>query len=223
MDEAQSTETFTTSGSSLSNKFLDKANTGYMDIDIDRNGGSGTGNAAVFKSSVYIRVEYEYAYTACSAPTSVSVATTTPAAGGTTTLSWSGAKAGTLNPITGYQIYRATSANGSYTLLDTVSTSATSGSLKITAPSSMGSSYYYKIITVGTVSGYNSGYSGSVGITAKTITKCSAPTAISISPTAIDKGGSTTLTWSGASGGTNNGITAYNIYRSTDNATYSLD
>lgn len=223
MDEAQSTEFFTTDGGSLSNKILDKANTGYLEVDISRNGGSGTGNVAVFKSGIYIKIDYEYAYTNCSAPTSVSVATTTPAAGGTTTLSWSGAKAGTLNPITGYQIYRATSANGSYTLLDTVSTSATSGSLKITAPSSMGSSYYYKIITVGTVSGYNSGYSGSVGITAKTITKCSAPTAISISPTAIDKGGSTTLTWSGASGGTNNGITAYNIYRSTDNATYSLD
>ena len=223
MDEAQSTEFFTTDGGSLSNKILDKANTGYLEVDISRNGGSGTGNVAVFKSGIYIKIDYEYAYTNCSAPTSVSVATTTPAAGGTTTLSWSGAKAGTLNPITGYQIYRATSANGSYTLLDTVSTSATSGSLKITAPTSMGTSYYYKIITVGTVSGYNSGYSGSVGFTAITITKCSAPTAISISPTAIDKGGSTTLTWSGASGGTNNGITAYNIYRSTDNATYSLD
>ena len=223
MDEAQSTEFFTTDGSSLSNKILDKANTGYLEVDISRNGGSGTGNVAVFKSGIYIKIDYEYAYTNCSAPTSVSVATSTPAAGGTTTLSWSGAKAGTLNPISGYQIYRATSSGGSYTLLDTVYTSATSGSLKITAPSTMGSSYYYKIITLGTVSGYNSGYSSVVSITAKTITKCSAPTSISLSPTAMDKGGTTTLSWSGASGGTNNNITAYNIYRSTDNATFSLD
>lgn len=223
MDEAQSTETFTKSGSSLSNKILDKWNTGTMEVDISRDGGSGTGNVALFKSGIYLRVEYEYAYTACGAPSSVTVGTSTPAAGGSTTLSWSGASAGTLNPITKYEIYRATSATGTYSLLDTVTTSSTSGSLKVTAPSSMGSSYYYKVKTIGTVSGYDSGYSGYVGITAKTITKCSAPTAVSLSPTAIDKGGSTTLTWSGAKAGTNNAITAYQIYRSTDNSSFTLD
>ena len=221
--EAQSTETFSKSGSSLSNKILDFNNTGSMTVDVSRNGGTGTGNCALFKSSIYIRVEYEYAYTPCSAPTSVSVGTSTPAAGGSTTLSWSGAKAGDLNPITKYEIYRSATATGSYSLLDTVTTSATSGSLKVTAPSTMGNSYYYKVKTIGTVSGYDSGLSGYTSITAKTITACGAPTSISISPTTIDKGSTTTLSWSGATAGTNNAITAYQIYRSTDNSSFALD
>ena len=223
MGEAQSTETFSKTGSSLSNKILDFNNTGSMTVDVSRNGGTGTGNCALFKSSIYIRVEYEYAYTPCSAPTSVSVGTSTPAAGGSTTLSWSGAKAGDLNPITKYEIYRSATATGSYSLLDTVTTSATSGSLKVTAPSTMGNSYYYKVKTIGTVSGYDSGLSGYTSITAKTITACGAPTSISISPTTIDKGSTTTLSWSGATAGTNNAITAYQIYRSTDNSSFALD
>ena len=220
MDEAQSTTTFTKSGTSLSNKILDFNNTSTMEVDISRDGGSGTGNVALFKSSIYLKVEYEYAYTACSAPTSVTVSTSTPAAGGTTTLSWSGAKAGTLNAITGYEIYRATSSGGSYTLLESVSTSATSGSLKVTAPATMGSSYYYKVKTIGTVSGYDSGLSSAVGITAKTITACSAPTALTLAATA-DAGTAFTLSWSGATAGTNNAITKYEIYRSTDDKNYT--
>ena len=46
-------------------------------------------------------------------------------------------------------------------------------------------------------------------------TNCTAPTSVSASPISVAPGGSATLTWSGANGGTNNPITSYYIMRST--------
>lgn len=223
MGEAQSTKTFTRTGTSLSNKILDSSNTYSLVVDVSRNGGSGTGNCALFKSDITITVAYEYAYTACSAPTSVTVSNSTPYAGDNVTLNWSGAAAGTLNPIYSYEIHRATSATGTYNLLTTVKTSATSGSTTVTAPSTMGSSYYYKVKTIGTLdsTAYDSGLSSVYAtVTAKTVTACSAPTTVTLSSATVDAGTAYTLSWSGAKAGTNNAIAGYAIYRSTDNQTF---
>lgn len=150
------------------------------------------------------------AYTACTAPTSVTAANAAPSVGTTTTLNWSGAKAGTANAITGYIVYRSTSAGGTYSVLENVTSTSTAGSISVTAPSTMGSSYYYKVLTVGTVNGYNSAQSSAYAtITAKVVTACTAPTVVEISPTTIDSGSAATLSWSGATAGTNNAITAY--------------
>lgn len=223
MGEAQTTKNFTRTGTSLSNKILDSSNTYSLVIDVSRNGGSGTGNCALFKSDITITVAYEYAYTACSAPTSVTVSNSTPLAGESVTLSWSGAKAGDLNPIQSYEVHRATSASGTYSLLATVKTSATSGSTTVTAPSTMGSSYYYKVKTIGTLdsTAYDSDLSTAYAIvTAKTVTACSAPTTVTLSSATVDAGTAYTLSWSGAAAGTNNEILGYAIYRSTDNSTF---
>lgn len=219
MPEAQSSRTFVESGGSISNDMLDANSGSSMTITVYRNA-SGSGNACLFKGNITITLEYEYAYTACGAPTAVSQDTVYPAAGGKTNIRWSGASAGTLNPITGYEIYRSTGST--YTLLETVSSTSTSGSLSVSAPSNMGDWYYYKVKTLGTISGYDSGLSSAfANICAKTITACSAPT-VSIAIASLDSGSSTTLSWSGAKAGTNNAITAYEIYKSTDNKTYSL-
>lgn len=223
MGEAQTTKNFTRTGTSLSNKILDSSNTYSLVIDVSRNGGSGTGNCALFKSDITITVAYEYAYTACSAPTSVTVSNSSPLAGESVTLSWSGAKAGDLNPIQSYEVHRATSASGTYSLLATVKTSATSGSTTVTAPSTMGSSYYYKVKTIGTLdsSAYDSSLSTVYAtVTAKTVTACSAPTTVTLSSATVDAGTAYTLSWSGAAAGTNNEILGYAIYRSTDNSTF---
>ena len=223
MGEAQTTTNFTRSGTTLSNKILNSANTTTLTVDVSRNGGSGTGNCALFKSGIEITVTYEYAYTACSAPTSVTVSNSSPLAGESVTLSWSGAKAGDLNPIYSYEVHRATSATGTYSLLATVKTSATSGSTTVTAPSTMGSSYYYKVKTIGTLdsTAYDSGLSSVYAtVTAKTVTACSAPTTVTLSSATVDAGTAYTLSWSGAKAGTNNPILGYAIYRSTDNKTF---
>jgi hypothetical protein len=53
-------------------------------------------------------------YSKCTAPTTVTIKPTNVAPNGAATLSWSGAKKGTNNEITGYEIYRSTAANGTY-------------------------------------------------------------------------------------------------------------
>ncbi len=168
----------------------------------------------------YIALSYEV--TSCSAPTSISVSNSTPPPSTNVTLSWSGASGGTNNAIVGYDIYRSTSSGGTYTLLDSVTTTNTSGSLVVTSPATAGSSYYYKIITKGSAgSSYYSNLSGYVGLTS-TATACSHPTSISVSDSTPDISSSVTLSWSGASGGTNNAITGYKIYRATSSGgTYS--
>lgn len=221
MWEAQSTSTHSGSGSSLSNAILNSAATGSLTVRARRKGGSSSGNLCLFKGEITITVEYEYNYGSCSAPTTVSQNTVYPAAGGTATINWSGAKAGTNNPIKGYEIHR--SSGGSYSLLTTVSSTSTSGTLTVSAPSTMGDWYYYKVKTLGTVSGYDSGLSSVyASICAKTITACAAPSSISVSSSTIDSGSAATISWSGAAAGTNNAITGYEIYHSTDNVTFSL-
>lgn len=153
-------------------------------------------------------------YTAPSAPTSVSVDTSSVVPGGTTTLRWSGAKAGQNVSISGYHIYRATSPSGSYSYLGAVSTSATSGSMAVTAPTANGSSYYYKVYTIGSVSGYNSDISSAyAGLTAA-VSSPANPGNIRLSTTTVAPGAAATLYWDAASAGTNNLVSGYNVYRS---------
>ena len=174
-----------------------------------------TVDGSQYMSTVYATLTAR-TYTACTAPTTVSVSATNVAPGTGVTLSWSGAAAGTNNAITGFQIYRATSATGTYSLLTSVTKAATSGSTTVTAPSSNGSSYYYKVLTVGTKSGYNSAQSSTYATLTCKFTAPSAPSTVTIggSTSAYAVSGATvTLAWSGATAGTNNAITGYNIYQ----------
>lgn len=155
-----------------------------------------------------------FTYTATSAPTSVSLAATTVDAGASTTLSWSGAKAGTYNAITGYHVYRATSENGAYSVLTAVESTSTAANTTVNAPSTMGSKYYYKVYTIG-ARNYNSGASSVVSLTAQTYSAPSAPTSLSLSANNVAASATVTLSWSGAAAGTNNAITGYKVYRST--------
>ena len=100
----------------------------------------------------------ETTYTACTAPTSLSLSRSIQTPGSNVTLSWSGATAGVNLSISSYNVYRSTSASGSYSYLG----NTTSTSYSVAAPSA-GSYYYYKVITIASVSGYNSGYSGASG------------------------------------------------------------
>ena len=163
-----------------------------------------------------------FTYTATSAPTSVSLAATTVDAGASTTLSWSGAKAGTYNAITGYHVYRATSENGAYSVLTAVESTSTAANTTVNAPSTMGNKYYYKIYTIG-ARNYNSGASSVVSLTAQIYSAPSAPTSLSLSTNNVAASATVTLSWSGAAAGTNNAITGYKVYRSTkQDGTYEL-
>lgn len=103
-------------------------------------------------------------------------------AGTAVTLSWSGAGAGTNNPVSGYAIYRATSAGGTYTLLGTTASS----NYSVLAHNTEGSRYYYKVAAIGTKSGFDSGLSSAYA----TLKTNSSPAAPAIS---APKAGKTTL------------------------------
>ena len=150
-------------------------------------------------------------YTACGAPTSISVASNNVAANASVKLSWSGATAGTGVAIKGYAVYRSTSATGTYTKLTTVTTTATSGSVNVKAPSDNGS-YYYKIATLSSVAGYDSPQSSTYAILTCKITACGAPTSVKLAATS-STGSNVRLSWSGATAGTNNSISGYEVQR----------
>ena len=134
-----------------------------MRIGVCRNSGSTSGNCANLRNgcTITLTINYEYDTTAVSAPTSVSLSSSTAAPGAGVTLSWSGAKAGTNNAISGYHIYRRnTLVTTSYTHIASVTSTATSGSCTVTAPTVKGGKYTYAVYTLG-AAGLNSGAASS--------------------------------------------------------------
>lgn len=165
-------------------------------------------------SSVASAARTVYSYGSPSAPSAVNASNATPDAGAEVALSWSGASAGSYNTIIGYDVYRATSESGTYEIIKTVNATATSGTALVTAPATMGASYYYKLRTRG--SRGNSSQSSAVAhVTAKVYTACSAPTSVSLSRSIANPGDTSVLSWSGAVGGTNASVSGYEVYRAT--------
>lgn len=169
-------------------------------------------------SEIYLRVFYRMTYSDCTAPTTVTLGQTSASPGAKLNLEWSGAAAGESNAITGYEVYRSTTEDSGYTLLTTVSSTATSGSTVVTAPTTSGETYYYKVATLGTQDGYDSGMSTAVASLTCSYETTSAPTAVRVVATNAAPGVSVTLEWSGATAGTNNPIAGYEVYRAEDPA-----
>ena len=90
------------------------------------------------------------------APTSVWLSATDVRIGKNVTLSWSGAAGGTNNPVAKYHVYRG----GAY-LTETTGTSCA-----VTASGTAGGKYTYTVYAIGSVSGWNSGASAGVTLTA---------------------------------------------------------
>lgn len=176
-----------------------------------------THDAQSYYWGMTITVHYEV-YTNTEPPTTLTLSSTSVAPGARVTLSWSGARAGDANAITGYRIYRATSASGAFSQLTTVSSTKTSGTATVTAPSTNGASYYYKVQTLGSVSGYDSTQSEATATLTCSYATVGAPTALKIDVTNVAPGAEAMLSWSGATAGDNNAIKGYDVYRATSSA-----
>jgi hypothetical protein len=163
-----------------------------------------------------------YTYGLPSAPTTLEVSNSSPDAGTAVTLSWSGAAAGSYNGITGYNVYRSTSADGSYSLIGSVTTTNTYGSMNVAAHATMGSTYYFKVKALGEYGDSNLS-DAYVGVTSKVYTACSAPTNVTLSRAIANPGAESVLSWSGAQGGTNTSVASYEVWRATSaTGSYSL-
>lgn len=114
-----------------------------------------THSATSYLWEVSITVNY-VEYTACGAPTSCSVNNTL--AIGNVTLSWSGATAGYGNAVTGYEVQRCESTNGSNWGSWSHLTTTTASSLSVAPPATAGNYYKYRVRTLGAAG--SSFYSG---------------------------------------------------------------
>lgn len=95
--------------------------------------------------------------TACGAPTACAVNDTLST--GNVTLSWSGATAGTANAITGYEVQRCESSNGSTWGSWAALTTTAATSLSVAPPATAGNYYKYRVRTLGAAgSAYYSGW-----------------------------------------------------------------
>jgi len=151
-----------------------------------------------------------YAYTNPTPPNKVSLDTSTVDAGTNAILSWSGASNGSGNNIQSYNVYRSTSVDGPYTLVGSASGTAAT----VTASSTMGQTYYYKVQAVGQYS--SSGLSDAYAeLTSRVYSNVNPPTSVACTPNVIVANELVTLAWTGASGGTNTSVASYQVYRST--------
>lgn len=121
---------------------------------------NGNGDTLYFTSS---KSTYKYGkpifYTDCGAPTSPAVSQTLSR--GAVTLSWGAGSAGTNNSVTGYDVERRESSDGSsWGSWATVSGSPVTGtSLDVTPPGTVGNYYQYRVRTRGSAgSDYYSGW-----------------------------------------------------------------
>jgi hypothetical protein len=134
---------------------------------------------------------------------------------GDVTLSWSGVVVGA-SAVKAYMLGYKTSADagstwsGSWTVITTISSTATSGSRTFTPSTAsglytIGNSYKFAVWTIDALDVY-SNQAESNTIQCANPTSCGAPN-ITISPMVVET--SLTVSWSGASGGTGNVITGY--------------
>lgn len=143
------------------------------------------------------------------------------------TISWRNAENGISNPITGYEIYRLDPETDEWVLDGTVQTSQTSYEYQTWAdmrPLALGETLSYKVKTLGTVSGYDSGLSEATATATGSYATTGASTMVYTSSKSTYPKGFVALVWSGATdGGELNPIVGYEIYRSTAlNGTFSL-
>jgi fibronectin type 3 domain-containing protein/glucose/arabinose dehydrogenase len=112
--------------------------------------------------------------------------------------------------LAGYQVWRSTTASGTYSLITTTTNTS------YLDPSTPGTTYYYTIAAIdnyGTLSGFSSGVSAT---RTKDLVAPTAPANLNVSLS----GSSVTLNWSA---NTQSDLAGYNVYRSTAaNGTYYL-
>lgn len=156
--------------------------------------------------------------TACKAPTNITATSYNPAPGTGVTIQWTGAEAGVSNPITGYELYRVTGPDPTdfSTLVATIETTETSGSYSTTFNLSVGEKNYFRVKTLGTVDGYDSGLSSFVLEITGGYGNVVAPTKLWLSSAVHYPKGIASLHWSGAANGYENELTGYQVYRSTN-------
>ena len=182
---------------------------GWVTILLPRDNPEGTRTMTLSGTP---QVTYTESYSACKAPTSVNTNYSIWKPDGTVSITWDGAEPGTNNAIVGYRVYWK--SGGAPTISSyTNYADVTSSPYSFTVPNERGTTYYFKVLTRGTVSGYDSGIS-SAQATTKVNSLPNAPT-VSASPTRIKSTDSTTVTFTVTAGSTNDTGQTASLYYAT--------
>ena len=181
--------------------------------------GTGTKTATMTFASNSLAIDYTPPYTKCTAPTAISVSPSSTGKSKTASLSWSGAGNGTNNTVNGYDVYSSTTSSSSgFTLLS----SPTASPINVTSSATNGGVIYYKIVAKGTAgASYYSDLSSAYASLTTTWTDATAPNSVT-GPTNVVMSTAQQISWSGASGGTNNPISKYQVFYSGDNYAASI-
>lgn len=158
--------------------------------------------------------------TKCTPPTRV-YCNPASLAGGTSALWWQGMQDGDFNPITGYVVYRATEANGSYEKISGDKPIA-GGGMSVQSREGNGTSYYYRVQCIGTRKGFDSDISSATGVLTTEWSAPGAPLGLSLSSELIGPGETASLSWIAGKAGVNNPTRYYEIYRQEDVDEYEL-
>ena len=178
-------------------------------------------NGKQYSGDEHLLVARRVQPTACKPPASITLSKSVSE--GEVTLSWSGAEAGANNPISGYEIQYCDSADlkswGARYALQTVDSTARSGSIKVKPPDTRGHYRGFLIRTLTKDTQYISEWNSSDDILQRN-TLPVAPTKFTAEPAAYTTE-DITLKWSGATAGTSP-IKQYIIQKaeSADNKTW---
>lgn len=186
------------------------SNTSYPSPPGSQGTNSKTNAGYLYFENATLHVYYTLPYSAVNPPTAVSTPTNVRPSTNHT-LSWSGASGGSNTSVASYQVYRLGTGEGSYTAIGSATTAS---SMTVTSHSTIGYSYYYKVLSNSNPAGYNSGLSSATATLTTTVSAVGAPSLVS-SPNNVLPDTDQTLSWTAGSAGTNNGVASYQVYRST--------
>lgn len=201
MRQGESTYSFLKSTTGLSTTVTSPAANGTDSYKVMAMGAVSGYNSPLSTATATLATQF----TAPSAPSSLTLSYNNVYPSRSVTLSWGASSSGTNNPFLTYQIQRADTVGGTRTVLVA---SQTATSLAVTAKSTNGS-YFYWVIALGT-------YSNTTSASIELVTTFAAPTVpsnVSTSPSTVGTSGSSTLSWTASTGGTNNALTGYLIER----------
>ena len=224
---------YTSSGSSSLSITVPSREGKYLDFQVRTEGTAGTNYYSdYYREDNLVRTRSRPTMSACSATHY----------NGTTTISWSAATGGVDNPVSKYEIWYSykSSSSGSWSTRQHLANTANSSTRSYTwTGGTVGYYYRFSVVALGTnylYSATTDTWSGQIQKTNK-YTYATAPTNFTYSILKLDSGQSSStpypsqkieLSWSGASGGTQNNISVspngYEIqYQTNSGSWYNLD
>lgn len=213
-----STNSYTSSGSSSASITVPSGEGKYLDFQVRTEGTAGSSYySGYYREDDLVRIRSRPTMSACSASQSL----------GTYTITWSAASAGVDNAVSKYEIWYSykTSSSGSWSTRTHIANVSSSTRSYTWSGGTVGYYYRFSVVALGTNYSYSAttdtwstGYKKDYSYTA-----CGQPYNLKSNITNPTIGQTITLSWTAGSAGTNNSVTGYELYYSTNGgSTYNL-